>query len=128
MVHGITSLGEEKTCYGAWDYFSPQAQAQECVLEQQLMEWGKEGVTTNARLAREAAMVSDEFFCLVHLVTQYHRCRRLGLLGLESTAVKVSAFKPGLGENMALLALPNVRNSAIVHSAFLVQSCQSFTL
>ncbi|KAK7114719.1 rhophilin-1-like [Littorina saxatilis] len=37
------------------------AQAQECVLEGRLMEWGKEGVVTNAKLAREAAMVSEKY-------------------------------------------------------------------
>ena len=43
----------------------PQAQAQECVLEERLMELGKEGVITNARLAREAAMVRYDFFLLL---------------------------------------------------------------
>lgn len=37
------------------------AQAQECVLEERLMAWGKEGVITNARLAQEAAMVSEKY-------------------------------------------------------------------
>nr|KAG5712634.1 hypothetical protein BaRGS_029689 [Batillaria attramentaria] len=37
------------------------SQAQECVLEERLMQWGKEGVLTNARLAREAAMVSEKY-------------------------------------------------------------------
>ena len=40
-----------------------QAQAQECVLEERLMEWGKDGVITNTRLAREAAMVSLCLYC-----------------------------------------------------------------
>lgn len=37
------------------------SQAQECVLEERLMQWGKEGVMTNARLAREAALVSEKY-------------------------------------------------------------------
>ncbi|PVD20306.1 hypothetical protein C0Q70_18460 [Pomacea canaliculata] len=37
------------------------SQAQECVLEEKLMTWGKEGVLVNARLAREAAMVSEKY-------------------------------------------------------------------
>lgn len=37
------------------------SQAQECALEERLMQWGKEGVLTNARLAREAAMVSEKY-------------------------------------------------------------------
>ena len=61
-IYGILT---KDSIYGTTIPSRPQAQAQECVLEERLMELGKEGVITNARLAREAAMVRDDFFLLI---------------------------------------------------------------
>ena len=52
--------------YQFYYYYCVQAQAQECVLEERLMTYGKEGLVVNSGLAREAALVSTPLVSLTY--------------------------------------------------------------